>query len=63
MDAIYDYNNIIEKLQKLYEQTPVTQRYARARIISGIRKSKREWQKLRLNMKNSTPNGCYVCIN
>jgi hypothetical protein len=45
IDTINDYNSIIEELQKLYEQTPVTQRYARPRIISGMRKSKRELAK------------------
>jgi hypothetical protein len=35
-------NYIIKEFQKLYEQTPVTQPYARARIISGLKKSKRE---------------------
>jgi hypothetical protein len=45
IDTINDYNSIIEEFEKLYEQTPVTQRYARARIISGIRKSKRDLTK------------------
>jgi hypothetical protein len=43
-DNIEAYNSIIE-FQKLYEQTPATQQYARARILSGIRKSKRELAK------------------
>jgi hypothetical protein len=38
-------NYIIKEFQKLYEQTPATQRYARARIISGLKKSKRELAK------------------
>ena len=45
IDTINDYNSIIEELQKLYEQTPVTQRYAHARILSGLNKSKRELAK------------------
>jgi len=45
IDAIYDYNNIIEEFQKSYEQTPVTQRYARARILSGMKRAKRELAK------------------
>jgi hypothetical protein len=45
IDTINDYNNIIEEFQKLYEQTPVTQRFARSRIISGMKKSKRELAK------------------
>jgi hypothetical protein len=44
-DTINDYNSIIEEFQKSYEQTPVTQRYARARIQSGMKQSKRELAK------------------
>jgi hypothetical protein len=44
-DNIEAYNSIIEESQKLYEQTPVTQRYARARILSGLKKSKRDLTK------------------
>jgi hypothetical protein len=44
-DTINDYNSIIEEFQKLYEQTPVTQRYAHARIQSGLKKSKKELAK------------------
>jgi hypothetical protein len=40
-DTINDYNMIIEEFQKSYEQTPVTQRYARARILSGMKRAKR----------------------
>jgi hypothetical protein len=29
IDTLYDYNNIIAELQKLYEQTPVTNRFIR----------------------------------
>jgi hypothetical protein len=32
-------------IQKLYEQTPMTDRYARARILSGLKKSKSELAK------------------
>ena len=42
IDTINDYNSIIEEFQKLYEQTPATQRYARARILSGTKRSKRD---------------------
>jgi hypothetical protein len=45
IDTINDYSNIIAEFQKLYEQTPATQRYARARIQSGMRKSKRDLAK------------------
>jgi hypothetical protein len=44
-DTINDYNSIIEEFQKSYEQTPITQRYARARILSGMKKAKRELAK------------------
>ncbi|MFL6420456.1 MAG: hypothetical protein ACJ71P_13785 [Nitrososphaeraceae archaeon] len=44
-DTINDYNSIIEEFEKLYEQTPATDRYARARIIGGLKKSKRELAK------------------
>jgi hypothetical protein len=44
-DTINVYNNIIEESQKLYEQTPATDRFARARIISGMNQSKRELAK------------------
>jgi hypothetical protein len=45
IDTINDYNNLIAEFQKLYEQTPVTQRYTRTRIQSGMRKSKRDLTK------------------
>jgi hypothetical protein len=41
-DTINDYNSIIEEFEKLYEQTAATDRTARARILSGLKKSKRE---------------------
>ena len=45
IDTINDYNNLIAEFQKLYEQTPATQRYARARIQSRMKKSKRDLAK------------------
>jgi hypothetical protein len=39
-DTINDYNSIIKEFEKLCEQTPTTDRYARARIQSGMKKSK-----------------------
>ena len=51
IDTINDYNSIIAEFQKLHEQTPVTQRYARARILSGLKKSKKDLAKTRLNMR------------
>ena len=41
-DTINDYNNLIEEFQKLYEKTPASDRFIRARIQSGMRKSKRD---------------------
>jgi hypothetical protein len=33
---------IIDEFKKSYEQTPVKQRYTRARILSGMKRAKRE---------------------
>jgi hypothetical protein len=44
-DNIDAYNSIIEEFEKLYEQTPVTQCCAHARILSGMKQSKRELAK------------------
>ena len=41
-EAIFDYTNIIAELQKLYEQTPTSDRYMRARISSRLKEAKRE---------------------
>jgi lipopolysaccharide biosynthesis protein len=43
-DSIDAYNNIIEEFEKQYEQTPTTQQYARATILSGMKKSKRDFK-------------------
>ncbi|MFL6316740.1 MAG: hypothetical protein ACJ73C_08405, partial [Nitrososphaeraceae archaeon] len=45
IDSINDYNNIIEEFQKLYEQTPASNRITSARILSGMRKSGRDLAK------------------
>ena len=45
IDSINDYSSVIEEFQKLYDQTSVTNRFARARILSGMKKSKRELAK------------------
>jgi hypothetical protein len=45
IDTINDYSNIIEEFQKLYEQTPASDRFMRARIQSGMKQSKRELAK------------------
>jgi hypothetical protein len=44
-DTIDDYNMVIKEFEKLYEQTPATDRYVRARIISGLKKSKKDLAK------------------
>jgi hypothetical protein len=44
-DTINDYNNIVEELQKLYEQTPITNRFIRARCLKGIKRTQRELAK------------------
>jgi hypothetical protein len=44
-DTINDYNSIIEEFQKQYEQTPASDRFMRAKIISGLRQSKRDLAK------------------
>jgi N-glycosylase/DNA lyase len=40
-DTMRDYNMIIREFTKHYEQTPVTQRYTRAKILSGIKRAQR----------------------
>jgi hypothetical protein len=44
-DTISDYSSLIAEFQKLYEQTPASDRFARARIQSGMKKSKRHLAK------------------
>ena len=50
IDTINDYNNLIAEFQKLYDNTPATDRFARARIQSGMKQSE-ILQKLRLNTR------------
>jgi len=45
IDTINVYNSIIEEFQKLYDKTPATDRFARARILSGMKKSKTDLAK------------------
>jgi hypothetical protein len=45
IDNIDAYNSIIDEFEKLYEQIPATDRYAGARILSGLKKSKKELAK------------------
>jgi hypothetical protein len=42
IDTIDDYNMIIHEFEKSLERTPVTQRYTRARILSRMKRAKRE---------------------
>ena len=51
IDTINVYNSIIEEFQKLYDQTPITDHFAHARIISGMKQSKRDLAKTRLNTR------------
>ena len=45
-DTINDYYNmIIKEFEKSYQQTPAVNRFARARIQSGMKKSKRDLAK------------------
>jgi hypothetical protein len=39
------YDNLIAEFQKLYDQTPASDLYARARIQSGMKKSKTDLAK------------------
>ena len=41
IDTINDYNSIIAEFQKIYENTPATDRFACARIQSGMKIKKR----------------------
>jgi hypothetical protein len=45
IDSINVYDSIIEEFQKLYDEIPVTDRIARAKILNGIAQSKRELAK------------------
>ena len=44
INTINDYNNLIEEFQRLYEKTPTTNHLMRARILSGMKKSKRDFK-------------------
>jgi hypothetical protein len=45
IDSIIVYKSVIEEFQKLYEQTPASDHFIRARILSGMKQSKRELTK------------------
>ena len=53
VDTINDYNSIIAELQRLYDQTPASDRFIPARIQSGMKKSKRDLAKTQLNIRYS----------
>jgi hypothetical protein len=42
IDSINVFNSIIEEFQKMYEQTPATDRLARNEILDGMKQSKRD---------------------
>ena len=42
IDSINDYNSVIEECQKLYDNTPVTNRFMRARCLSTMKRAQRE---------------------
>ena len=44
-DTIDDYNMIIEECQKLYDNTPVTNRLTRATCLSTIKRAERDLEK------------------
>jgi hypothetical protein len=45
IDSINVYSSVIEEFQKLYEETPVTDRLTRVKILNGMKQSKRELAK------------------
>ena len=45
IDSINEFNSIIEEFQKMYDKTPTTDRIARAKILNGMKQSKRELAK------------------
>lgn len=45
-DTINNYNMLLEEFTKHYEQTPVTQRLARARLRSVIKRGERRLAKV-----------------
>jgi hypothetical protein len=44
-DTISDYNSIIEEFEKLYEQTPASDHFIRARSLGGIKRAQIELAK------------------
>ena len=45
-DTIDNYNMILEELEKHYDQTPVTNRYTRSRILSTMKRAQRDLEKI-----------------
>jgi len=45
IDAINDYNLIIEKCQKLYDDTPVTNHFIHVRSLSTMKRAQKELAK------------------
>jgi hypothetical protein len=46
IDSVNVYNSIIEEFQKLYDKTPVTDHSTRAKILNGMKQSKRDLAKI-----------------
>jgi hypothetical protein len=44
IDSINVFNSIIKEFQKLYEQTPTTDRLAHDEILDGMEQSKRDFK-------------------
>jgi hypothetical protein len=44
-DTINDYSSLIAEFQKLYENTPASDRFVCANILNGMKQSKRELAK------------------
>jgi hypothetical protein len=42
IDSINVYNSVIEECQKLYDKTPSSDRFTRARSLNGIKRAQRE---------------------
>ena len=45
IDSINVYNSVIEECQKLYDKTPASDRFTRARSLNGIKRAQRELAK------------------
>jgi hypothetical protein len=62
IDSINVYKSLIEEFQKLYEQTPASDHFIRARILNGMKKSKRELTKTQARRNLPTNPGVLMLI-